>query len=112
MAKIGAMMAASAGGATGENVLMRRAQDNPLPKMSQPALAFTLIIITVCLGFNTTFAVGSIDGLTPKTVLTQDFIGLILLPLLGCNSHSVILAAKDEMPTSFAITLTAAYSYC
>ena len=106
VARIGASLAASAGGATGENVLMRRAQEIPLPKVSQPALASTLVIVTVFLGFNTTFAVDSIDGLTQRTVLTQNFIGLVLLPLLGCNPHSVILAAKDEMPTSFAISIS------
>ena len=96
---MGANLAASAGGA-------RSAQDVPLPKMSQPALASTLVIVTVLLGFNTTFAVDSIDGLTQRTVLTQNFIGLVLLPLLGCNPHSVILAVKDEMPTSFAISIS------
>ena len=106
IAQMGASLAASAGGATGQNMLMRRAQEIPLPKMSQPALASTLIIVTVFLGFNTTFAVDSIDGLTQRTILTQNFIGLVLLPLLGCNPHSIILAAKDEMPTSFAISFS------
>ena len=99
-------LAASAGGATGENVLARRAQEVPLPKMSQLGLATTLVIVTVFLGFNTTFAVASIDGLTQRTVLTQNFVGLVLLPLLSCNPHSIILAAKDEMPTSYAITIS------
>ena len=106
IAHIGAGLAASAGGATGENVLTRRAQEIPLPKMSQLALAATLVIVTVFLGFNTTFAVDSIDGLTQRTVLTQNFVGLVLLPLLSCNPHSIILAAKDEMPTSFAISIS------
>ena len=106
LARIGANLAASAGGATGGNVLLRRTQEIPLPKMSQPALASALIIVTVLLGFNTTFAVDSIDGLTQKTVLTQSFVGLVLLPLLGRNPHSIILAAKDEMPTSFAISIS------
>lgn len=97
---IGANLTASTGGAIGN------AQEIPLLKMSQPALASTLIIVTVFLGFNTTFAVDSIDGLTQRTVLTQNFIGLVLLPLLGCNPHSVILAVKDEMPTSFAISIS------
>ena len=106
IAQMGANLAASAGGATGQNVVLRRAQEIPLPKMSQPALASALIVVTVFLGFNSTFAVDSIDGLTQRTVLTQNFIGLILLPLLGCNPHAIILAAKDEMPTSFAISIS------
>ena len=106
IAQIGARLAPSAGGVTGEIVLMRRAQEIPLPKMSQLALAATLVIVTVFLGFNTIFAVDSIDGLTQRTVLTQSFVGLVLLPLLSCNPHSIILAAKDEMPTSFAISIS------
>ena len=109
IAHIGSGLAASAGGATGTivpSVLPRRALGVPLPKMSQLALATTLVIVTVFLGFNTTFAVDSIDGLTQRTVLTQNFVGLVLLPLLSCNPHSIILAAKDEMHTSFAITIS------
>ena len=106
IAQIGANLAASAGGATGRNVVLRRAQEISLPKMSQRALTSALVVITVFLGFNSTFAVDSIDGLTQRTVLTQNFIGLILLPLLGCNPRAIILAAKDEMPTSFAISIS------
>ena len=106
IAQIGAGLAASAGGTIGKNVVTRRAQDIPLPKLSQLALAATLVIVTVFLGFNTTFAVDSIDGLTQRTALTQNFVGLVLLPLLSCNPHSIILAAKDEMPTSFAISIS------
>ena len=91
LAQIGAELAASLGG----QIVTRRAQEIPLPKMSQLALAATLVIVTVFLGFNTTFAVDSINGLTQRTVLTQNFVGLVLLPLLSCNPHSVILAAKD-----------------
>ena len=106
IAHIGAGLAASVGGAIGQNILIRRKQEIPLPKMSQPALAFTLTIVTVFLGFNTTFAVDSIDGLTQRTALTQNFIGLILLPLLGCNPRAIVLAAKDDMQTSFAISIS------
>ncbi|KAM0805457.1 hypothetical protein BDR22DRAFT_398326 [Usnea florida] len=106
IAEIGADLAASAGGTIGQNVVTRRAQEVPLPKLSQLALAATLVIVTVFLGFNTTFAVDSIDGLTQRTVLTQSFVGLVLLPLLSCNPHSIILAAKDELPTSFAISIS------
>ena len=104
--QMNADLMAIAGGAIRQNVVMRRAQEIPLPTMSQPALALAPIIVTVLLGFNGTFAVDSIDGLTQTTVLTQNFVGLILLPLLGCNPHAIILAAKDEMPTSFGISIS------
>ena len=104
--QIAAGLAETLGGAIGETVVTRRAQEIPLPKMSQLALAATLVIVTVFLGFNTTFAVDSIDGLTQRTALTQNFVGLVFLPLLSCNPHSIILAAKDEMPTSFAISIS------
>ena len=89
-------------------------EGNPLLESTETArsstsfelLVLILIIDTVLLGFCTTFAVDSIDGLTQKTMLTQDFVGLILLPLLSCNLHAIKLARDDEMTQSFAISVS------
>ena len=93
------------GGVVERDMLFRRVQRVHPPKMSLISIATTLVIDTVLLGFCTTFAVDSIDGLTQKTALTQSFTGLVLLPLLGCNLHAIKLATKDEMPQSFAISV-------
>ncbi len=106
IAEVGVEIALSTGVPVRQNMDPRRLQRVPLPKISSMALAVTLIIDTVLLGFCTTFAVESIDGLTQKTILTQDFVGLILLPLLSCNLHAITLARKDEMPQSFAISIS------
>ena len=106
LADVGAALALSSGGQTLQHMNWRRNERIPLPRMSSMALAVILTINTVILGFCTTFAVDSIDGLTQKTVLTQDFVGLILLPLLSCNVHAITLAIEDEMPQSFAISIS------
>ena len=105
-AQAGAGLAAVATPTSVASMISRRTQRVPLPKISSPALALTLVIDTVVLGYCSTFAVDSIDGLTQKTILTQDFVGLILLPLLSCNLHAIALARKDEMPQSFAISIS------
>ena len=105
IATMGATMAASAGGTINRTVAMRQIQHIPLPKISSRALVITLILDTILLGFCTTFAVDSIDGLTQKTILTQNFIGLILLPILSCNLHAIRLAIRNKMADSFAINV-------
>lgn len=104
-ALIGGTLAATAGGRVSAENPMREPEPIDLPKMSWWTLSLTLVIDTIFLGFCATFAVDSIDGLTQRTVLTQNFVGLILLPLLGCNIHAIKLAMKDEMPRSFSITI-------
>ena len=102
---MGASMAASAGGTINRTAAMRQIQHIPLPNASSRVLVITLILDTVLLGFCTTFAVDSIDGLTQKTVLTPNFISLILLPILSCNLHAIRLAIKNKIADSFAINV-------
>jgi Ca2+:H+ antiporter len=75
------------------------------PTLSKMTLFVTLLICTVLIGFCTTFAVDSIDGLTQRTALSQSFIGLILLPILGCNLDAIRFAREDYMDESLDITI-------
>jgi Ca2+:H+ antiporter len=56
----------------------------------------TLIIGVTLLGFNTSFAVDSIDGLT-STHLSASFVGLILLPLLSIDLMPIKCARLDKL---------------
>jgi len=101
-----ANLVASVGGAIVEVSSIREPEEETIsPHISVSTLALTLIVDTTFLGFGVAFAVESIDGLTQQTSLTRNFVGLILLPLLGCNIHAIKLAMKDEMPHSFSITI-------
>ena len=84
IAQIGENLAASAGGATGQNCgLETGSGDHSAENVAASSDVRIHRCLTVFLGFNSTFAVDSIDGLTKRTVLTQNLIGLVFLPLLG-----------------------------
>ncbi|KAL6714295.1 hypothetical protein ACLMJK_007718 [Lecanora helva] len=93
-------------GPGGRKPAWREPQEILLPKVASNVLKFTLVIDIILLGFCSTFAVDSIDGLTQETLLTQNFVGLILLPLLSCNLHAIKLARDDKLPESFAISIS------
>ena len=105
IASIGAMHSATMVGVDRQPRYEVPEEQGTYPKMSSTSLVLILVIDTVILGFCTTFAVDSIDGLTQQTVLSQSFVGLILLPILSCNFHAIKLAYEDKMSLSFAITI-------
>ncbi|KAL8738773.1 MAG: hypothetical protein Q9190_007947 [Brigantiaea leucoxantha] len=88
-------------GAT-EETKDRESQDY---KLSVPALILTLLLDSALLGFCTTFTGDSIDGLTEQTAVSQGFVGLILIPILGCNLDAISLAKEGRMQQSFEITI-------
>ena len=64
-----------------------------------------LLISTMFLGFNTAFATSSLDGLIESTGLTETFIGIVLLPLLGVDFTLFSLAIEDKMDSFVSLTV-------
>jgi Ca2+:H+ antiporter len=56
-----------------------------------------LIVGSATMSFNSQFMIESIRGLTLDTSLPQDFIGLVLLPILSNDPAAIQLAVHDEM---------------
>ncbi|KAJ8067904.1 hypothetical protein OCU04_003489 [Sclerotinia nivalis] len=69
------------------------------PQLSMPTGIITLVIGTVVLAFNTTFAVDSIDGLTAHHA-SPTFVGLILLPFLNNDLMPIKCARMDKLDLS------------
>ncbi|ESZ93384.1 hypothetical protein SBOR_6231 [Sclerotinia borealis F-4128] len=69
------------------------------PHLSLPIGLITLIIGTIVLAFNTTFAIDSIDGLTAHHA-SPSFVGLILLPLLNNDLMPITCARMDKLDLS------------
>ncbi|TGO37075.1 hypothetical protein BHYA_0106g00080 [Botrytis hyacinthi] len=69
------------------------------PHLSMTVGTITLIIATVVLAFNTTFAVDSIDGLTADHA-SPSFVGLILLPFLNNDLMPITCARMDKLDLS------------
>ncbi|KAJ7574131.1 calcium proton exchanger [Mycena floridula] len=74
--------------------------------LNLPVLVVFLIVTTVLVGFTSEWLVRSIDGLTASGTISKEFVGLILLPLVGNaaeHASAVTVAVKDNLPLSFAV---------
>lgn len=79
----------------------------PLASVSRIALVLMVAVDTALLGFSTTFACDCIDDFTRSSFdLSRVFIGLTLLPIVGCNPHAITLARHGQMLQSFAISIS------
>lgn len=103
---MGAGAAAAVGGAvhsSGNLVYTDEPEDEP--QISAMAAVATMLISTTLLAFNFLFATDSIQGLLEEAGLTNTFIGIVILPLLGIDPTSILCAVKDKMDLSIALTL-------
>ena len=107
VAGVGAVLSASVGGITAQRwqSLYQEPEEEGLPSLSVWGLVLTLLVAVSLLGVCTSFMVDSVDGLTQKTLLSQNFVGVILLPLLSCNLHAITLAKQDKLQQSLGLTV-------
>ena len=105
MATIGALLSASGGGVMAQRSQYQEPDEEDLPSLSVRGLVITLCIAVGLLGVCTSFMVDSVDGLTQKTLLSESFVGIILLPLLSCNLHAITLAKQDKLQQSLGLTV-------
>lgn len=102
IARIGLRVAASVSGTHANTIKI-----TPLTSISSTLLVLAVIVNTTLLGFSTTLVCDSIDDFSQSRFgLSRQFIGLILLPIVGCNPHAITLARRDQMQQSFAISIS------
>ncbi|KIJ46077.1 hypothetical protein M422DRAFT_778583 [Sphaerobolus stellatus SS14] len=102
--------------ATGRNGVDPEAQietaeeedDVEIPKLSVWFSLVLLVIITVFVAVTAEFLVDSIDGVTQGTALSQEWVGLILLPIVGNAAEhvtAVTVAVKDKLTLSLGVAV-------
>lgn len=78
------------------------------PQLSLAVAIATLTISTVIIAFCAESMVGSIDSITKSGGLTQEFVGLILLPIVGNaaeHATAVTVAIKDKMDLAIGVAV-------
>ncbi|KAJ7460372.1 calcium/proton exchanger [Mycena galericulata] len=85
------------------------AEDEPeTPHLSGWACLSLLLVVTVLVAITAEFLVGSINGLTASGVLSKEFVGIILLPIVGNAAEhvsAVTVAVKDKMSLSITVAV-------
>ena len=100
---VGAKAAGTAGGAVIEEHMVEEEEEQP--QLTIWIAMGTIVISTVLIAFNTQFATESINGLLDQAGLTPTFVGLVILPLLGNDPTTLIVAYKDKMDLSLELTM-------
>ncbi|PYH88600.1 Calcium/proton exchanger [Aspergillus ellipticus CBS 707.79] len=107
IARIG-KMSASMAGEHAQNVELQEPDEEEEPQLSVPVAVATLVISTVFVALCAEFMVDSIDALTQEGNISETFVGLILLPIVGNaaeHATAVTVACKDKMDLAIGVAV-------
>lgn len=78
------------------------------PMMSLAVSLWLLVIVTVLVAVTAEFLVDSIDGLTESGAIRKEFVGVILLPIVGNAAEhvtAVTVSVKDKLTLSLGVAV-------
>ncbi|KAG2137468.1 calcium proton exchanger [Suillus clintonianus] len=78
------------------------------PMMSLAVSLWLLIVVTVLVAVTAEFLVDSIDGLTSSGAINKEFVGVILLPIVGNAAEhvtAVTVSVKDKLTLSLGVAV-------
>jgi Ca2+:H+ antiporter len=82
--------------------------EEEIPKLSVPVTVILLVVVTVLVAVTAEWLVDSIDGLASGGSISKEFIGLILLPIVGNAAEHVTAVAgsvKDKLTLSLGVAV-------
>lgn len=83
-------------------------QDEEMPELSLPMTIGLLVVVTVLVAVTAEWLVDSIDGLASGGGISKEFIGLILLPIVGNAAEhvtAVTVSVKDKLTLSLGVAV-------
>jgi len=84
------------------------AVDEEIPALSMPVTLVLLGVVTVLVAITAEWLVDSIDGLASGGGISKEFIGLILLPIVGNAAEhvtAVTVSVKDKLTLSLGVAV-------
>ncbi|EEH06700.1 vacuolar H+/Ca2+ exchanger [Histoplasma capsulatum G186AR] len=108
IAQIGAGISATMGGENSQRVPMAIPDEKEEPQLTVWVALFTLAVSTALVALCAEAMVGSIDAITTRGHISETFVGLILLPIVGNaaeHATAVTVAAKDKMDLSIGVAV-------
>lgn len=109
IAQIGKMTARTMGGSNAAEVNLQDTEDEPeQPQLHIWVAMATLGVSTALVAVCAEFMVDSIDALTATGNISETFVGLILLPIVGNaaeHATAVTVACKDKMDLAIGVAV-------
>ncbi|KAM0717443.1 hypothetical protein Q7P37_007295 [Cladosporium fusiforme] len=100
--------AASGGGINQEHLVHDEEEEEEIPQLTRLGALVTLAGSTVLVAFCAEYMVSSIDAITGKGGVSEEFVGLILLPIVGNaaeHATAVTVAIKDKMDLAIGVAI-------
>ena len=94
---------------THEHLMVCEEENSDPPAWLKSKAIGVLFASAVAVGLESEFLVGAIDAVVQKMGLTEIFIGIIVIPIIGNaaeHSAAVMLALKNKMDLSFSIAVS------
>ncbi|KAF9545037.1 calcium/proton exchanger [Agrocybe pediades] len=82
--------------------------DQEEPSLNLVMTLALLVVVTVLVAFTAEFLVGSIDGMTEGGHIGKEFVGIILLPIVGNAAEhvtAVTVSVKDKLNLSIGVAV-------
>ena len=83
-------------------------EDEEVPELSLPMTIGLLVVVAALVGITAEGLVHSIDGLASRSPISKEFIGFILLPIIGNAPEcfaAVTVSVKDKLTSSLVATV-------
>lgn len=100
--------AASGGGINQQHLVHEEEEEEEVPQLTRIGALITLAASTVLVAFCAEFMVSSIDAITDGGKVSEEFVGLILLPIVGNaaeHATAVTVAIKDKMDLAIGVAV-------
>jgi len=100
--------APSSGGHDEEAAHEPEEEEEETPQLSLPMTAILLCVVTALVAVTANFLVNSIDGLTDTGKISKEFVGIILLPIVGNAAEhvtAVTVSVKDKLTLSLGVAV-------
>jgi Ca2+:H+ antiporter len=108
IATMGAGTAAASGGGVNQQHLVHEEEEEEVPQLTRLGALITLAGSTVLVAFCAEYMVSSIDAITANGKVSEEFVGLILLPIVGNaaeHATAVTVAIKDKMDLAIGVAV-------
>jgi len=82
--------------------------EEEVPQMNVTSTVILLAVVAVLVSVTAEWLVDSIDGLTSSGVISQEFVGIILLPIVGNAAEhvtAVTVSVKDKLTLSLGVAV-------
>ncbi|KKZ60120.1 Ca2+:H+ antiporter [[Emmonsia] crescens] len=108
IAQIGAGISASMGGENSQRVPVTVPDEMEEPQLTVWVAFLTLAVSTALVALCAEAMVGSIDAITTRGHISETFVGLILIPIVGNaaeHATAITVAMKDKMDLSIGVAV-------